>query len=82
VQLINSLDGIAATLTTGVGDEKTAFSIFGIAFCGTIADVYDAICVSRGQNRLRSYSTRRLDSVPLINLVACDRIEYRRRVAG
>lgn len=43
---LDLLDAIAAMFVTGVADEKTAFPIFGGAFCASVAGQYDIICVA------------------------------------
>ncbi|MFL6273609.1 MAG: hypothetical protein ACJ74G_00245 [Blastocatellia bacterium] len=43
---LDVLDGIAATCLTGVADERTAFTIFGGAYCATVAGQYDLICMA------------------------------------
>ena len=56
VNPVNRLDGIAASLVTGVADEKTAFEIFGWGYCGSIAKEYDVICLEREASGGRSLS--------------------------
>ncbi|HXM49638.1 MAG TPA: hypothetical protein VN956_17480 [Pyrinomonadaceae bacterium] len=56
---LDMLDAIAAMFVTGIADEKTAFPIFGGAFCATIAGQYDIIA---GATSDRSFS-------PFANLI-------------
>ena len=56
-QPLNQLDVIAATFVTGVADEKTAFTIFGGAFCAAVAGQYDFICMARAMSRYAPYSS-------------------------
>jgi hypothetical protein len=53
---VNRFDGIAATFITGVADEGTAFPIFGWAFCGTVAKLYDVICLDLERSKGKSLS--------------------------
>jgi hypothetical protein len=46
---LDLLDAIAAMFVTGVADEKTAFPIFGGAFCASVAGQYDIICVANSE---------------------------------
>jgi hypothetical protein len=56
VPFLNRLDAIAAMFVTGVADEKTAFQIFGRAFCGSASLHYDIISVARSVSTFAPYS--------------------------
>lgn len=56
IKPLNILNGIAATFISGVADEKTAFPIFGRAFCGTIALYYDVISIARKPTAQPTYT--------------------------
>jgi|SRR5947209_153083 len=56
IQPLNLLNGIAAMFVSGVADEKTAFPIFGRAFCGTVSLYYDVISMARKSQPHTPYS--------------------------
>lgn len=56
LNVFNSLQIVAAAFTTGVADEETGFEIIGEGFCATIANLYDALSLTRGSEFTYQYT--------------------------
>ncbi len=44
---MNELESIASAFTSGVADEQMGVAVIGRTFCGSVANMYDLICMSR-----------------------------------